>query len=352
MQTVVWMLLLDLMSRGALGGGPAELRPAHSIQGPHRCGAIAVAADDGLWTVESDGTNAKQIVESGNSIEEVEWSPKAGLIAFTENARRATDLYLVTSDGEQTRRLTNNSGYESNISWSPDGKHLLFDRYLSHGQSGVFVADLYGNERLIARGSSPVWGPDGSQIVFSSVSASGHPADLFRVQADGGPLTRLSRTPTSSEYAADWSQGTLLFYRHPMRINGNDGTADIWTLDLGTLEERRGSYWHSGDTTVCKARFSPTGEHITYVEVGDDYSRVAIKPSATLRHAARPRGIKEGPDSPFLEYYMGDPQWSPDGQRLLFENAGALITVNLKAKDPRIVLTRHSYVSDLDWAQC
>src|SRR5207237_1161003 len=89
---------------------------------------------------------------------------------------------------------------------APEPQKIVFARvWPNAGQVGLFVADADGSgERpLVGLGEidyDPVWSPDGRSIVFTS-DRSGS-AELFRVNADGAGLERLTDNPAYDDQAA------------------------------------------------------------------------------------------------------------------------------------------------------
>jgi TolB protein len=119
---------------------------------------VAFAAGNGLYTIDSDGSNLKQVLARGNG-------PKG------------------TSPGPP--------------SWSPNGTRLLFEVTpdTTPARPGGFVAEIWTtkvdgtDQTRVYHGScctsTPTWSPDGTLIAFISDG-------LFDVGADGSDLRRLA----------------------------------------------------------------------------------------------------------------------------------------------------------------
>ena len=112
-------------------------------------------------------------------------------------------------------------------SFSPDGSTLLAsfedNLLLNESQPVALRLDGGGMRRLYDDGSSPVFSPDGSKVVFvrrieEYVDDRGENTDLFVVDADGTGLRRLTRTPGQPELYPSWdpSGERLSYVRLPL----------------------------------------------------------------------------------------------------------------------------------------
>jgi TolB protein len=202
------------------------------------------------------------------------WSPDGARLAFIAQAgggAATAELAVVDADGGHLRRLTANAAQEYGASWAPDGRRLAFGSR-QDGTWRVYVLDADGAEgadpRPVAgteQGNAPAWSPDGRTIAFTSdrtgndniyvVAAAGGAArrlttgprhhdnavwspdgrrlafnsdrdgganDLFVMDADGGNLRNLTRTPDLAEVVAAWSPDgqRLVVAAHPLRRAG------------------------------------------------------------------------------------------------------------------------------------
>ena len=149
------------------------------------------------------------------------WSPDGKRIAFggsigalREHRVEYAELFVMNADGSGARRLTRLSEGKKPFSvdivdpaWSPDGKHLVFE--VQHfatadppNRRALFVVDSdgSGSRQLtpwsLNAGDSPDWSPDGSRILFRTVSTSNrHHGNLHTIRPDGTGLTRLTSYP-------------------------------------------------------------------------------------------------------------------------------------------------------------
>ncbi|NIO22756.1 MAG: hypothetical protein GTN38_01870 [Candidatus Aenigmarchaeota archaeon] len=107
---------------------------------------------DGIFIMDLDGSNIRQIHGSDLHLSEAVPSPDGKMIAFTEQEGRTLDdihnseIAVVNIDGTGYRKLTGNDWVDVQPRWSADGREIMF---LSTGgkQAGtdIYVMDLEGN---------------------------------------------------------------------------------------------------------------------------------------------------------------------------------------------------------------
>lgn len=97
------------------------------------------------------------------------WSPDGSRLAFVSDRGGQWDIWTMNPDGSDVRQLTNTGSRELHPRWSPDGTRLAFRTFSSSGSyiwtvnadgSGATPVSELGNLAL------PSWSPDGSRIVF------------------------------------------------------------------------------------------------------------------------------------------------------------------------------------------
>jgi Tol biopolymer transport system component len=174
-------------------------------------------------------------------------------------------IWIMQSDGSQPQLILN---YESNaqgfgeMSWSPDGKNLVLAR--SDGSLMTLSIDGSNLQRIINNADQPTWAANGN-IVFTrnpnQSSRLGTPAEVSR---DGGDLRDLHHqgdwaeprlSPDGSTIALENERGIFLF-----PINGgksqvvtSSGHYPVWSPDGRYLAFVRETHCPSGQG-VCMSR--------------------------------------------------------------------------------------------------
>lgn len=101
-----------------------------------------------LWIADADGSNAKQITNSGAASFAPFFTPDGRRILFSSNLddpkRRKFELYLINIDGTGLERVTYGQEFDSFPMISPDGKMLVWASNRNGSEpreTNIFVAD-------------------------------------------------------------------------------------------------------------------------------------------------------------------------------------------------------------------
>ena len=134
------------------------------------------------------------------------WSPDGSRIAYVDHRYYlATDeIWTMKSDGTDQRRLVDlgrcgpndPSGCTNGLAWSPDGSKLAF-----HSAGGIYIvrADGSGLHRISKDGVQPAWSPDGSQIAYT------RGGEMFTMAPDGSNVTLMEGVVVAPPYGWAWN---------------------------------------------------------------------------------------------------------------------------------------------------
>ncbi|WP_249341509.1 Tol-Pal system beta propeller repeat protein TolB [Sphingomonas sp. 3P27F8] len=165
------------------------------------------------------------------------FSPDGRWIVFSMAIGGNTNIYRVPASGGTPQRLTNTPGINTGGSYSPDGSRIVFESDRSGSQQlYVMNADGSGQQRISFGGgryATPVWSPRGDLIAFTKIGGAFR-IGIMNTSGSGEKLL----TNSWQDEGPSWSPNgrVLMFFRQGQ---GNAGKADLWSVDLTGVNERR-----------------------------------------------------------------------------------------------------------------
>lgn len=219
------------------------------------------------------------------------------------------ELYSMDADATDVRRLTWNAVADQVPRVSVDGARVVFARTVAGIDQDIWImnADGTGERQLTsgpARDDLPVFAPDGRIVFQRTVGPQTCPCELRIVDADGTG-ERVLDTGEGNAVNADVSaNGKVAF------VSDRDGTLSIYTGSLrgGPVKRVTEGPAAFGD---FRPRWSPRGNDIVFM-------RNELNTLASLdvwRVHKDGTELRRLTNAPRIEEY---PQWSPDGERILF----------------------------------
>ena len=146
--------------------------------------------------------------------------------------RTIQNIYVIGTDGQTLQQLTHGQCVHTSPIWSPDGSEILFSAMLEPEDESFYttlkVVNLKGEVREIVAnlgmGQTGNWTPDGKHIVFTGTPNGrdyGYKYDLWVVDRAGGePVNRTASLKTGVEgnllgdFPAGWFYGN-----HPVTVS-------------------------------------------------------------------------------------------------------------------------------------
>ena len=132
---------------------------------------FTLLVEDNIYIGNINDFELKKIYQ-GEYIYDISWSPTSDLIAFNMGENSLEEhIYTIQSDGSNYKQLTTIDALETSMQWSPDGESIAFKRQIvSEGGWTIFVINKDGTgERQVAEindSSNIKWSPDGKNIGY------------------------------------------------------------------------------------------------------------------------------------------------------------------------------------------
>ncbi len=278
-----WLLSVRDTSLVAL---PFDARRLTVADKPVRV-ADDVNFDPGVWrgtfTASENGVLAYQVAQAG----------VGGQLAWWDSSGRR--LSTVGEKGES---------YSPQL--SPDGRRALVILGDPNNDIWVYELDRGIRTRLTTSAQvtvSPLWSPDGSEILFCSQQRSSGPLEfvLTVMASDGAGDRRVLYRSEDRIEPTDWSRDG----RYVLVDRGIIGVTDVWAIPLA--EPARAFPLVQSPFPERAAQVSPDGRWVAYssLQTGRNEVYVTPFPGGGARWQVSGEGATQ-------------PRWSPDGRQLYF----------------------------------
>lgn len=188
------------------GFSPNGSRVLYARFGPHGHGVLFSADSNGTGRVKLSPRRWSVIDLGFFDRSGADWSPDGSRAAFAafNPATGKTALFVVNANGTDLHRVTPLNTGAISAQWSPRGNFVTFTSCCTKIQ--VFVVNVNGGHlRQLtftansAQSFTPVWSPDGQQILFQREFFQGQTPTggaLYTVRQNGTGLFRVTKLPT------------------------------------------------------------------------------------------------------------------------------------------------------------
>ena len=93
-----------------------------------------------------------------------------GKIAFNRYTGEVTAIFTMNTDGSDVKQITDNQYFNFDPAWSPDGTKIAFDTSRNNGDSEIYLMNADGSNQAgfspPAFGIDAAWSPDGKKIAY------------------------------------------------------------------------------------------------------------------------------------------------------------------------------------------
>lgn len=239
-----------------------------------------------------------------------------GQIAFQSERDGDFEIWVSNPDGSAPTKLTDNTVLDADPAWSPDGSRIAFQRAGSctNPCRAIWVMNADGSGQAALTGftsnvqdSGPTWSPDGATVAFAS-TRDGGVKHLFSVSASGGAATQLT-SGADADWAPDWSpDGVGILF-----ASTRTGSSQLFTV--APDGSGRAQVTLSGTVPpalVGEPSWSPDGNRIAFRGAADLY---AAPTEVFVANAdGSDTALAYAPEDATFVY---TPAWSPDGSHLV-----------------------------------
>jgi hypothetical protein len=153
------ILVYDLEGSKWQAISPGE-QPSFAPDGNSLVAKTCTGSDCGLFVMGRDGSNKRRITNSADDFMPY-WSPTGKRIAYSRKEGTTWQIWTVNPDGSEAKQLTNDPSDNVMPAWVPDGSEIVY-RSTRGGSWGIWImnADGSNQRKIIAAPAADDWGRD------------------------------------------------------------------------------------------------------------------------------------------------------------------------------------------------
>ena len=339
---------------------------------PDRSQLLAMSGGDpyghdlALWALPLPAGSPRRLGDIKADYWGARWSPDMKSLVFI----RGPELWLANSDGTEPRRIASVEGEPFRPAFSPDGKKIRFSvRNLTSSIWEVRVDGSNLHQILPAWHKSPheccgIWTPDGRYYVFRSTSRNDWLerfgfGDLYVIPDSSDVFHRSPSVPVQLTFGPlAYALGGFTPKGNKLLVTANDPRPELVRYDF----KSRKLVPFLNIVGAQFVAFSQDGKRIAYVKTSDDTLWISgadgnnrFQLTYPPDHASLPRWSRDGTKIAFMRSQLGkpseavvisseggmaeeldpgetsdddDPNWSPDGTRIVF-SAGSRADIRI-----------------------
>lgn len=228
-----------------------------------------------LWLINTDGSQPRQLTQTGSATSDPVWSNDDSSIAFVSKRGDDFAICILPIDGGEARTITTHAQRPADLAWSPDGLQIAYNvpvdpenpdeaardddappavrvvRRIDYKQDGrgflndvrhqVMVVDVASGERRQVSGElfdhvKPQWSPDGTTLATKIPNRNGMHSQIGLIPVDGGDVVRIGWDDGGIGVWAWSNDGSfILFDGYPR----SSPQTEFYRYDLGSAEIRQ-----------------------------------------------------------------------------------------------------------------
>jgi Tol biopolymer transport system component len=282
----------------------------------------AVSATSSAFDVANDAYPLVRLTTDPREDMDGRWSPDGQKVVFHSFRDGNQNVYVVNADGTGETRLTDSTADDGHPVWLSSSSILFASN--RGGSSALYTMTATGGAQTPIPGaqgaSNPSPSPDGTRIAFTRGT------HIWVTNVDGSNQVELTTGASETDDTPRWSpDGTKIAF-----ASDRDGQLEIYVMNTDGTGQTRLTHSASGESSLTPA-WSPDGSRIAFWSERD----CGVIAPGVLHPCEIYVMNADGSQPTNLTGSSGwkiQPDWSPDGTRMLFTFGADIYVLPLAAR--------------------